>query len=128
MRKKAFLIDLDGTIIAGSRLIPGADAFIRALEQNGFPYLYVTNNASRTPEAVADHLQSVGIPIYRQSGKGRQGVHDRRRRASAGVDSCGVSMTGVANRSNLESQLQSAGAAPSLIVDNLPDLLYKLEE
>jgi 4-nitrophenyl phosphatase len=62
LNKRAFLIDLDGTIYAGTRPIPGAADFIRALDRDGTPYLYVTNNSSRTPEAVADQLRTFGIP------------------------------------------------------------------
>jgi 4-nitrophenyl phosphatase len=62
LNKKAFLIDLDGTIYAGTRSIPGAADFIRALDRTGTPYLYVTNNSSRTAEAVEGHLRTFGIP------------------------------------------------------------------
>lgn len=59
---KAFLIDLDGTLYHGSRIIPDADQFIHELNYQGFPYLFVTNNSSRTPEEVAAHLREMGIP------------------------------------------------------------------
>jgi 4-nitrophenyl phosphatase len=58
----AFLIDLDGTMYAGNTVIPEARRFIAALRTHRIPYLYVTNNSSRTPEAVAAHLSSLGIP------------------------------------------------------------------
>ncbi|WP_409341977.1 TIGR01457 family HAD-type hydrolase [Paenibacillus sp. MBLB4367] len=54
-----FLIDLDGTMYAGNRQIPHAASFIRELERRGWPYLYVTNNSSRTPEQVAAHISEV---------------------------------------------------------------------
>lgn len=57
----AFLIDLDGTMYAGGSPIPHAAEFIRKLKQRSLPYLFVTNNSSRTPEAVADHLCRLGI-------------------------------------------------------------------
>lgn len=59
---RAYLIDLDGTMYHGNRIIPGAAELIVNLQDNGIPYLYVTNNSSRTPEDVASHLREMGIP------------------------------------------------------------------
>ncbi|NOU96258.1 HAD-IIA family hydrolase [Paenibacillus sp. LMG 31456] len=56
-----FLLDLDGTLYHGDKPIPYAAEFIGWLRKQGYPYLYVTNNSSRTPEQVADHLRKVGI-------------------------------------------------------------------
>ncbi|MCS7458949.1 TIGR01457 family HAD-type hydrolase [Paenibacillus doosanensis] len=56
-----FLLDLDGTLYHGDRPIPGAAEFIQWLKKQRYPYLYVTNNSSRTPEQVAEHLGKVGI-------------------------------------------------------------------
>nr|WP_245339018.1 TIGR01457 family HAD-type hydrolase [Paenibacillus shirakamiensis] len=56
------MIDLDGTLYHGSHRIPGADELIHYLQSKNIPYLFVTNNSSRTPQGVADHLQEMGIP------------------------------------------------------------------
>lgn len=56
-----FLLDLDGTLYHGDRPIPHAADFIRTLQERGNPFLYVTNNSSRTPEQVAEHLKKTGI-------------------------------------------------------------------
>lgn len=58
---KSILIDLDGTLYHGNRMIQGADQFISQLRRDQIPYAYVTNNASRTPESVAAHLGGMGI-------------------------------------------------------------------
>ncbi|MFD3257482.1 TIGR01457 family HAD-type hydrolase [Paenibacillus lentus] len=58
----AYLIDLDGTMYHGNRMMPGADELINAMKYNHIPYLFVTNNSSRTPEDVAEHLRQMGIP------------------------------------------------------------------
>ncbi|WP_019202714.1 HAD-IIA family hydrolase [Tsukamurella sp. 1534] len=50
------LVDLDGTVYAGAVAIPGA---AEALE--GLPVTYVTNNASRAPSDVAQHLRDLGF-------------------------------------------------------------------
>lgn len=62
MRWKAYLIDLDGTLYHGNRMIDGADLLIAELQQASIPYLFVTNNSSKTPEEVAERLSSMGIP------------------------------------------------------------------
>ncbi|MBP1156718.1 MULTISPECIES: HAD-IIA family hydrolase [unclassified Paenibacillus] len=56
-----FLLDLDGTLYNGDRPIPYAAEFISWLRERGYPYLYVTNNSSRSPEQVASHLAATGI-------------------------------------------------------------------
>ncbi|WP_110932703.1 TIGR01457 family HAD-type hydrolase [Paenibacillus bouchesdurhonensis] len=61
-RWSAYLIDLDGTMYHGSRMMPGADDLINAMKYNHIPYLFVTNNSSRTPSDVAEHLRQMGIP------------------------------------------------------------------
>ena len=54
----ALLVDLDGTLIRGSRPIPGASD---ELKRSGLPVVYVTNNASRAPEDTATHLRDLGF-------------------------------------------------------------------
>ncbi|MDO4671185.1 MAG: HAD-IIA family hydrolase [Aerococcus sp.] len=53
---KGLLIDLDGTIYRGSEQIEGAKDFIRTLQEKSIPFLFVTNNATRAPEVVAESL------------------------------------------------------------------------
>ncbi|MEK5028027.1 HAD-IIA family hydrolase [Paenibacillus sp. FSL M7-1046] len=55
------LIDLDGTLFHGGVMIPGADRLIAGLRSAGIPFLFVTNNSSRTAAAVAAHLNGMGI-------------------------------------------------------------------
>ncbi|MFM9280214.1 TIGR01457 family HAD-type hydrolase [Paenibacillus jiagnxiensis] len=57
----ALLIDLDGTMYHGNRMIEGADRFIRTCRDQHIPFLFVTNNSSRAPEAIADMLRGMGI-------------------------------------------------------------------
>lgn len=61
MNKPALLIDLDGTMYHGRHRIAGADHFIQRLREHGIPYQFITNNSSRTPAAVAEHLRRMGI-------------------------------------------------------------------
>jgi len=59
---KGYLIDLDGTMYRGTERIEAASDFIKKLKQKGIPYLFVTNNSSRTPKQVAEKLLSFDIP------------------------------------------------------------------
>jgi HAD superfamily hydrolase (TIGR01457 family) len=60
-RFDAFLFDLDGVLYQGDEPIPGAPEAVAALRALGKGVAFVTNNSSRTPEAVAAKLRSVGI-------------------------------------------------------------------
>lgn len=60
-RYDAVLFDLDGVIYRGPTPVPFAVDSIKRLSQAGVPVVYVTNNASRTPQQVADHLVELGI-------------------------------------------------------------------
>jgi glycerol-1-phosphatase len=61
-RYDAFLLDLDGTVYRGDTAIDGAEHAVHAAHQAGVAVRFVTNNASRTPDDVADHLNRLGIP------------------------------------------------------------------
>jgi len=60
--KIGFIIDLDGTMYRGNEMVEHADEFVLQLNRLGIPHLFLTNNSSRTPHAVAEHLRSLGIP------------------------------------------------------------------
>ncbi|WP_129838849.1 HAD hydrolase-like protein [Streptomyces sp. RFCAC02] len=56
------LLDLDGVVYAGGDALPHAVASLRAAAAGGMRLAYVTNNAARTPGAVAAHLTELGVP------------------------------------------------------------------
>jgi HAD superfamily hydrolase (TIGR01457 family) len=58
---RGFLLDLDGTLYLGNRLIPGADQFIEQLRESGRRCLFLTNNSSRSSEGWAEKLRGMGI-------------------------------------------------------------------
>src|SRR5437870_568900 len=58
-----YLIDMDGVIYHGSRLIPGADRFIQELRGAGVPFMFLTNNSQRTRRDVATRLQRLGMEV-----------------------------------------------------------------
>lgn len=59
---KGYLIDLDGTMYKGTERIEAASDFVKKLQQKDIPYLFVTNNSSRTPAQVAEKLREFDIP------------------------------------------------------------------
>lgn len=61
-RYDALLLDLDGTVYRGDDVVEYAGAAIGNAHQAGVGVRFVTNNASRTPEDVAEHLNRIGIP------------------------------------------------------------------
>lgn len=56
MKYKGYLIDLDGTIYKGKDRIPAGETFVHELQKRDIPYLFVTNNTTRTPESVKEML------------------------------------------------------------------------
>ncbi|MET7000518.1 HAD-IIA family hydrolase [Chitinophaga defluvii] len=63
MKKKGFLIDMDGVIYKGSEPIPGAVAFINGLREKGIPFLFLTNNSQRTSRDVCYKLNKMGFQV-----------------------------------------------------------------
>lgn len=59
--KQGYLIDMDGVIYRGSEAIPGAAEFIRFVQDERIPYLFLTNNSAYTPLDVAAKLRKFGI-------------------------------------------------------------------
>lgn len=54
------LLDLDGVVYAGPEAVPHAVEALAVARAGGMHLAYVTNNALRTPEAVAAHLTELG--------------------------------------------------------------------
>ena len=56
------LLDLDGVVYAGGHAIVHAVEALGTARKGGMHLAYVTNNALRTPDAVAEHLTELGVP------------------------------------------------------------------
>jgi len=61
--KKSFIMDMDGVIFVGNKLIDGAKQFIEKLKANGSKYLFLTNNSSQTPLDLSKKLLVLGIDV-----------------------------------------------------------------
>lgn len=60
---KGYLIDMDGVIYRGSSLIPGAAEFIRQLQSQSIPFMFLTNNSERSPRDLVAKLDHLGLKV-----------------------------------------------------------------
>lgn len=61
--KKNYLIDMDGVLISGDTVIPGAEQFVNRLNAGPGKYLVLTNNPVYTPKDLAHNLMKMGLDI-----------------------------------------------------------------
>ncbi len=66
MEKINYLIDMDGVLVRGQKIIPGADEFIARLRAKGLKFLVLTNNPIYTQLDLAHRLQRTGIQIEKE--------------------------------------------------------------
>ena len=60
---KNYLIDMDGVLVSGRTIIPGAERFIERLKARGAGYLVLTNNSLYTPGDLAHRLHTIGLDV-----------------------------------------------------------------
>lgn len=60
---KCFLMDMDGTIYLGDRLLPGAREWLSLLDKRKIAYYFLTNNSSRSRVEYAEKLDRLGLEI-----------------------------------------------------------------
>jgi 4-nitrophenyl phosphatase len=58
-----FVFDLDGTVYLGNTPIRGAIEFIQSLKTRGIPYVFITNNSSRSAQYYRKKIATLGIPV-----------------------------------------------------------------
>ncbi|MFC7166141.1 HAD-IIA family hydrolase [Halospeciosus flavus] len=58
---RAAVVDLDGTVLSGDELIPGAAEALERIRESVEHVLFLTNNPTRPPEAYAEKLQDLGV-------------------------------------------------------------------
>jgi NagD protein len=67
MEPKSYLIDMDGVLIRGNVVVPGAVEFINRLKAGGHKFLVVTNNPFYTPGDLSHLLSTMGLSIPKES-------------------------------------------------------------
>ena len=60
---RGVLFDMDGVIYVGTRPLPGVQEAIDYLTSTGRAFLFVTNNASKTPEQFVERLAEMDIHV-----------------------------------------------------------------
>ena len=58
-----YLMDMDGVLVRGAQLIPGADTFISRLRAANKPFLILTNNSLYTPRDLQARLALSGLQV-----------------------------------------------------------------
>jgi NagD protein len=61
--KKAFIIDMDGVIYHGNRLLKGAGEFVDWLRARDKRFLFLTNSSERSPIELSQKLDRLGIVV-----------------------------------------------------------------
>ena len=59
----AFLVDLDGTLYLDDELLPGALDFLALLREREFPYIFLTNNSSKSSAEYRSRLEGLDISV-----------------------------------------------------------------
>jgi NagD protein len=63
---RAYLMDMDGVLVRGAQLIPGADDFIARLRARGLPFLVLTNNSLYTTRDLQLRLERIGLRMHEE--------------------------------------------------------------
>ncbi|GIX46339.1 MAG: acid sugar phosphatase [Candidatus Tectimicrobiota bacterium] len=56
------VMDMDGVIYRGEALLPGVRTLLQQLQQRGVQVAFLTNNASRHRQELAEKLKAMGLP------------------------------------------------------------------
>ena len=62
-KKNGFIIDMDGVIYHGNKLLPGVKKFIQWLRDNNKKFVFLTNSSERTPKELKEKLSRLGIEV-----------------------------------------------------------------
>ncbi|HEX2893296.1 MAG TPA: HAD-IIA family hydrolase [Marmoricola sp.] len=60
-RYRGVICDLDGVVYRGSQPVPNAMPTLNTAATGGVPVVFATNNASRPPREVGEHLRQLGL-------------------------------------------------------------------
>ncbi|MFK5635973.1 MULTISPECIES: HAD-IIA family hydrolase [unclassified Ornithinimicrobium] len=134
MTVRGILCDLDGVVYRGEQACPGAVEGLSAAKKAGVQLLFMTNNASRTPSAVADHVSRLGLPtepsevltasqvaaavLASRRDRGELHVDDDRAVLAVGGEGLGVALdeVGLPWRSPSETRERVEAGGPSGVV------------
>jgi NagD protein len=61
--KNGFIIDMDGVLYHGNKLLPGVVDFVNWLKEAQKRYVFLTNSSERTPKELQEKLRRLGIDV-----------------------------------------------------------------
>ncbi len=61
--KASFIIDMDGVIYHGNKLLAGVKEFVDWLKKTNKKFLFLTNSSERTPEELQKKLHRLGVNV-----------------------------------------------------------------
>ena len=64
---RGVVLDVDGTVLRGSTLVPGARRGLDAVNEAGARQLFVSNNPTKAPDAYAKRLRDAGVEADAES-------------------------------------------------------------
>lgn len=62
-QKKGYIIDMDGVIYHGNKLLPGVEKFVNFLKENDKRFLFLTNSSERAPRELQQKLARLGLDV-----------------------------------------------------------------
>ena len=61
--KNGFIIDMDGVLYHGNKLLPGVRDFVNWLKEEKKKFVFLTNSSERTPKELKEKLHRLGIDV-----------------------------------------------------------------
>lgn len=112
-RYRGLICDLDGVVYRGATAVPHAVETLNRVTAHGVPVVFATNNASRSPEDVGDHLRGLGVAQQGWSvvTSSQAAAAHLAERLAQGAPVCAVGGPGVAQA------LTEAGLTPVRVAD-----------
>ena len=60
---KCFILDLDGTVYLGDKILEGSIKFLQKLEKNNIPFKFFTNNSSKNAKVYINRIKKMGYNL-----------------------------------------------------------------
>jgi len=60
---KCFILDLDGTVYLGDKILDGSIKFLRELEKNNITFKFFTNNSSKNAKVYINRIKKMGYNL-----------------------------------------------------------------
>ncbi len=125
------LLDLDGVVYLGGKGIPGAPQALTEARRRGMRLAFVTNNASRSPSAIAQQLTRLGVSaspadLVTSAQAAARLIADRLPPGSAVLVAGGIGLR-LALREHGLRPVSTAAERPAAVVQGYaPDISYAL--